>query len=92
MSIRTDEPLPNSSSVVLLVEDLGLRKFFPTVLNAISVSGAKCDVHVVGGEGWNRLYQKYNELIDSGVDAAQIIPVLDADTLGRKKGPISNVH
>lgn len=89
MPIRTDDPIPRSQSLVLLVEDCGLREFLLKVLEVTSI--AEHDLHVVGGRGWTAAYQKYDELVDVGVDAARIIPILDADTLG-EKGPRSTIH
>src|SRR5438128_501859 len=82
MPIRTDNPKRSSQSTILLVEDDGFREFLSRVLEVSSI--AAYDVHVVGGGGWTAAFQKYNELVEAGVAAERIIPIIDADTLGQK--------
>src|SRR5437016_3604894 len=89
MTIRIGDPIPGSQSIVLLVEDAGLLVLLPQILEHTSI--AKYDVDVVGGEGWQSAYQKYDRLRKDGVATARIVPVLDGDTLGQK-GPRSAIH
>jgi len=91
MAIRTDTPDAASTAIVLLVEDSGFCESFPAILNATSIANAKHDVHVIDGAGWTKLYLLYNKLVDNGIDAARIIPLLDADTLGQNP-PRSTIH
>jgi hypothetical protein len=89
MPIRTDDPTPDSQSIVLLVEDEGMLEFLPAILAVSSI--AEFDVDVVGGGGWTQVFQKYDELIGAGIAAERIVPILDADTVGQK-GPSSAIH
>lgn len=91
MAIRTDIPEATSTAIVLLGEDRGFCEFFPAILNATSIANAKHDVHMIGGGGWSEVYLRYDKLVDDGIDASRIIPILDADTLGQK-APRSKIH